>query len=155
MNQHWHRGDGTEPLPNVIEKMQHAGRRRRIVDEQTGVEVCVEPGAGNYEDQFKFYWLCVAWALFGYFVISMVVLIFNMSWGGSVYVWVPHLVGTCIIISAIGFTACIYRYILFPPPGYFSRTPQDFHYYETSDASDASIDALRQTLGTAQKEVAA
>lgn len=128
MNTQWqHDGHGEEPMPKVYDRFrQLAGGRRSIVDGGTGVEVQVEPGAGAYEDSFSGYWLITLWAFFGYQVLAMVVLLMHMAFNGYTYLWLPHLVGTCIIVFGTGFMAGIYRLILFPTPGYYHRAPQEY-----------------------------
>jgi hypothetical protein len=144
VNNHWHSGDTAEPLPRAFNRFRRdaARARRDHIDQQTGVEVRIEPGAGDYEDAFKRYWMVVLWLLLGYHGTAMLILLFHMAWAGSIYLWIPHLIGTSIITSTLGFTACIYRFILFPSPGYYSRAPnvslQDF---------DVPDDIMRQPSG--------
>ncbi len=127
MNSNWHTEHGEEPMPNIYNKFRAlAGNRRTIVDGHTGAEVQVEPGAGIYEDSFSTYWLITLWAFFGYQVLAMTVLLMHMAFNGYTYLWIPHLVGTLIIVFGTGFMAGIYRLILFPTPGYYHRSPQDF-----------------------------
>lgn len=116
--QHWHSGD--DPVPRVMRKLQHG-----VSGEVGGFEVKIEPGAGSYEDQFRFYWLFTAWMLLAFHGFAIAILLSHMAWGGVTYLWLPHAIGTAIIVPAFACIACIYRFILFPPPGYYSRSPNE------------------------------
>lgn len=121
----WIRGnsDDYDPeAPPMLGTWMRGGSKH--VDE-TGTIVRVQPGAGSYEDSFRYYWLVAGWVFLAYHSLAMLILLGGMINSGLSYLWVPHLIGTTIIVMAMGLTACIYRFILFPPPGYYSRSPLD------------------------------
>lgn len=112
--------EDTIPIPKFVRKMQR---------DKASVELRVEPSPGRYDDQFRFYWLICAWVLLGFQGLAMIVLLLNMAGAGGTYLWLPHAIGTAIIIPAFALTACVYRFILFPTPQYVNVTPEDFVGY--------------------------
>lgn len=97
--------------------------------------VVVQPGAGLvYEDRFSFYWLTVAWSVFCFNVLAMLVVIFAMSSSSNMqYQWLPHLAGTAIVDCGIAFMAVVYRFVLFPPPGYQIQGERQYYYTPTPE----------------------
>ena len=123
---HYHRGD--EVLPKMYEKWQEKQNPK--------VGVHIQTGAGPYEDKFRLYWLVTAWLFMAYQAMAMCILLYDMATVGASYNWLPHVVGTAIIIPSLAALACIYRFILFPQPGYYSYGAQEddeaARYYSSS-----------------------
>lgn len=117
MSQHW-----PDPEPGPLPP-RFIRRAQKQIDDN--VEVRIQTGAGSYEDKFRYYWLVAAWVFLSYQALAMLIILWRMALPDTSYVWLPHLVGTSIIALAMGTTAVIYRYVLFPPPGYYSRSPHD------------------------------
>lgn len=109
-------------MPAFMEKLRQAA-------DQNEVE-------GNYhsneltESKFTSYWMFTAWSVSIFNVLSMGVVVVHMSTGTLAYAWLPHLAGTAIINSAIGFMAIVYRFVLFPPS--LRPTPVAFAGVRTS-----------------------
>lgn len=118
-------------MPKVFGKWAAAERKR------SGVRV--QFGAGQYEDKFRFYWLVAAWVFLGYLTAAMTIILYHMA-SGAAFVWMPQAVGTAIIMPAFTAIACVYRFILFPSPGYYSfnggqeQLPED-RYYSSEPAA--------------------
>ena len=116
---HWYQGDQSD-MPNFMTKLRH------VVASNTdqGMEVRYRPGASHtYEERFSFYWLATGWSVFAFNILSMIIVVLHMSRPNSIsYEWLPHLAGTAIIDAGIAFMAIIYRFVLFPPPLYYTRS---------------------------------
>ena len=127
---HWHSGD-KEPMPIFMDRLM-AGNSAAGggATGRTDVEVSINHGAGEYEQQFSLYWLSFAWVLLGFHIMAMLILLYQMAVNNSGYVWVSHLTGTAIIDCSVAITAIVYRYVLFPAPGYYTRLPPGAHTIE-------------------------
>jgi hypothetical protein len=121
--QHWH-DDHEEPMPGIFKKFDELTSRQVASQSRLGGTVThVQPGAGSHEPSFRKYWLISAWSFLTYQGLAMGVVIGNMVMGVNNYLWIPHVVGTIVIVFGTGFMACIYRFILFPQPTYYSSMP--------------------------------
>jgi hypothetical protein len=111
-------------MPNLFKKFDQMALKSVASHSISGnAEVHVQPGAGEYEPSFRSYWLVTAWGFLFYQALAMGTLIVSMAAGANLYQWLTHLVCTVVIVFGTGFMACIYRFILFPVPTYFSSVP--------------------------------
>ena len=116
--QHWYSGDRMR-LPTIFEKFRSEHDSNLTI--KTGSTVVrVTPGAGPYEDKFRHYWWIVAWCLLGFQALNMLAVTAYTFGLLRTYDWGPHLLGSAIVFMSMGFAALIYRFVLFPTPGYYS-----------------------------------
>ena len=117
---HWHNGD-TDSLPRRLMASMRADR----VGTDQQPELRYQIGAGSYEDRFRYFWLVVAWSMLVYQGTIMAISAVQMMFGVLSYLWLAHLVCTTVVFVGFGFAALVYRLVLFPAPGYYSRGMPD------------------------------